>query len=499
MSVNLLKDTQQQNAVVIFVDDSKKFLNKWNDPVLKDYAKAPLENDFNADYKESLLVYTDNHPLTQRLLFVGVGKKQDLSLQRFRILGAEIVKALRSKKVSSKVSVFVPKVGKLKVSDTIEALQTGADVFQFEFNELKGKKPKKKEAITFNFIVEQKADVTSGTKAQDRAATIAEGVNWGRRLVQLSPRQIYPETLAKEFEKMLKASPSKNKIKLSIWDEAELKKKAYGGILAVAQGSDNPPRFIIAEYRNGAKSKKPVALVGKGVTFDSGGLSLKPPPAQETMKYDMAGAASVMAAFKIVTDLQVKTNLVMIVPTVENMPSGKATRPGDVITMASGKTVEVLNTDAEGRLILADALYHATEKMDVAAVIDVATLTGACALAVADAAAGYFGNNQKVKDALHKASEQTGEYIWPLPDFDDFYVDLIKSDVADIRNIGKKREAGATTAALFLEEFVHNDTPWTHLDIAGCGWYDSPRDFVGMRGASGVPMRLLAQFVENFG
>ncbi len=296
---------------------------------------------------------------------------------------------------------------------------------------------------------------------------------------------------------MALASPQKSKIKVDIWDEAKLKKNAFGGVLAVGKGSDNRPHFIILEYHGGKKSEKPIALVGKGVTFDSGGLSLKPPPSQETMKYDMAGAASVLGAFKIATDLGIKKNLVVLIPTVENMPSGGAQRPGDIITMASGKTVEVLNTDAEGRLILADALFWATTKYSPRACIDVATLTGACALAVGNAAAGCYTNNPKLQQNLMKSAEAVQEGMWPLPNFEEFYADLIISDVADIRNTGKVREAGASTASTFLKHFVHNDVPWAHLDIAGCGWYDGPRDFIGCRGASGVPIRTLVNFIEN--
>ena len=211
----------------------------------------------------------------------------------------------------------------------------------------------------------------------------------------------------------------------------------------------------------------------------------------------MAGSASVMGAFKIVTDLKLKVNVVALVPTVENMPSGHAIRPGDVLTMASGKTVEVLNTDAEGRLILADALFYATTQYKPRAVVDVATLTGACAVAVGEAAVGMFTNNKKVQTGLMKAASEVQENLWPLPDFDDFYAHLLKSDIADLKNIGGK-EAGASTASIFLRHFVHNDIPWAHFDIAGCGWYEAPRDFIGGRGASGVPIRTLAEFVENY-
>jgi len=500
MSVSTFRDLNNQEVLVVFADESKKILGNWNDSVLKDYLKLPLETDFKAKFRESLLVYTHSHPTTKRVLVLGLGKKSDISLQNFRNLGGSLMAALKGRDIKARASVLVPKVGKFKTAEIVEALETGAGVYQFQFTELKSAESLKKspasKPVELQFIVEAK-DVKAATAAQNKAQITAEGVNWGRRLIALSPRQLYPTQLSKEVEKMLKTSPSKSKIKVSIWGETELKKHGYGGILAVNQGSKNEAQFIVLQYSNGAKSSKPIALVGKGVTFDSGGLSLKPPQAQETMKYDMAGAASVLGAFKIAVALQLKTNLVCIVPSVENMPSGTAQRPGDVITMASGKTVEVLNTDAEGRLILADALYHATTQFKPKAVIDVATLTGACALAVGEAAAGLYGTDEKLKKGLEKASAESGEHLWRLPDFEEFYGNQIDSDVADLRNIGKSREAGASTAGIFLRAFVKNDIPWAHLDIAGCGWYDAPRGFVGSRGPSGVPIRLLAKFIEQ--
>jgi leucyl aminopeptidase len=322
-------------------------------------------------------------------------------------------------------------------------------------------------------------------------------VNWARRLILLPGSQLWPDELVKKAQEMVAASPSKSKIKAQYWGDKELRKNKFGGVLGVGQGSDHQPRFIVLEYLQGKKSDSPIVLVGKGITFDSGGLSLKPPSSQETMKYDMAGSASVMAAFKIATDLQWKVNLVVLVPTAENMPSGGAIRPGDILEMASGATVEVLNTDAEGRLILADALFYATTRYKPKAVIDVATLTGAAAMALGEAAVGIYSNSDKVEKALFESGARVQENLWSLPKFEDFYAPMLKSEIADLRNIGG-REAGASTASIFLKHFVKNDTPWAHFDIAGCGWYDSPRDFISMKGPSGVPIRLLADFIEKF-
>lgn len=497
MPVQLLKQSPQNECLIVFIDDTKKILSQWSDPALKDFLKLPLEKDFQGKYKESLLVYLGNHPLSKRLLLVGIGKRSDFSLHRLRSVAAVAVAECAKRKIHKHVAFLFPALGKLEVDEMAEALELGSRLYQYRPDEMKSDAEKKSPWIEPLYVVMDKKEVAAVTKGQKRGRIIADGVNFSRKLINRSPLQLTPSLLADEAKKMVAASPHKQKIKIDIWNGEKIRKHKFGGVLGVARGSVEDPRFIVLEYYGAKKSERPVVLVGKGVTFDSGGLSLKPPPSQETMKYDMAGAASVLGAFKIVTDLGLKKNLIVLVPAVENMPSGHAQRPGDIISMASGKTVEVLNTDAEGRLILADAIYWATTQYSPKACIDVATLTGACALAVGNAAAGLYTNNSKLKSALEKAASETQEGLWPLPDFEDFYADLLNSDVADLRNIGKVREAGASTASIFLKHFVQNDIPWAHLDIAGCGWYDGPRDFIGCRGASGVPIRTLAQFVEN--
>jgi leucyl aminopeptidase len=498
MKVELFQNCSPKEVIVVFFDDSKKPLFKWKDPALQDYLKLPLESDFHGKTKETLLVYLPGHPLSRRLLLVGVGKLKDLHLQKLRGIAAHVATTLQAKKIS-KAAFFFPEIESktMKANAIAEALFLGSQVVQLNYDEWKSRAKKNpKVKVDFDLIVAEARLKKLAEAGMERSRVISEGVNFGRRLIAMSPRQLNPTELAKAALEMVKKSPMKAKIKSQIWTEKELEKNGYGGILCVSQGSDTPPRFIQLEYRNAASSKKPIVLVGKGVTFDSGGLSLKPPQGQETMKYDMAGAGTVLSAFKIATDLKMKINLVCLIPSVENMPSGKAQRPGDVVTMASGLSVEVLNTDAEGRLILADALWHASTKYKSEAIVDVATLTGACALAVGDAAAGVFSNNPRLIADLQKAADESGEHIWPLPDFDDFYVELLTSEVADLRNIGKRREGGASTAALFLENFIENDQNWAHLDIAGCGWYDSPRDMVAVRGPSGVPIRLLVEYLQ---
>ncbi|MBN8554550.1 MAG: leucyl aminopeptidase [Deltaproteobacteria bacterium] len=500
MSISSLSESKKLEALVVFVDDSRKILSKIEDAELKDLIKQPLTSDFKGKYKETCLLYSSS-PVAKRVLLVGVGKIANLEMNCLRSVSATASLTLKNLGQTKNLGMSVPSVKKFSAAEVVEALIEGNELCQLQFNQFKSA-PKDDEKIrfeklSFEYLVSDKKDLKAAAAGYERGSIIAGGVNWARRLIMTPGGDLPPDELVKETQKMVASSPSKSQIKADYWTVKELEKNKFGGVLGVGQGSDNPPRFIILEYFAGKKSDRPVVLVGKGITFDSGGLSLKPPASMETMKYDMAGSGSVLAAFKIITDLKVKVNLVALVPTAENMPSGAAIRPGDILRMASGTTVEVLNTDAEGRLVLADALHYATTKYKPRAVIDVATLTGACAVAVGEAAAGIFSNNKKLMAAMMKASATSQENLWPLPDFDDFYAGMLKSDVADLKNIGG-REAGASTASIFLRHFIKDNTPWAHLDIAGCGWYDAPRDFIAQKGSSGIPIRLLAEFVENF-
>ncbi|MDB5038200.1 MAG: putative cytosol aminopeptidase [Bacteriovoracaceae bacterium] len=500
MSVGLISNAKALDALVLFVEDSQKLLTKITDPSLQNSIQRPLKNDFKGRWKETLLVYPEKSPIAERVLLIGVGKTKSLTAHQIRTLGATAVHHLKNVGVTKNAAIAIPAGTKLSSSELAQAFTEGQILFQLGFDRFKTEKKEedkaRREKLSLALLLSDKKDLKIAEAGAARGKIIADDVNWARTLIQLPGGDLYPEKLVEETQKMVAASPSKSKIKAQYWNTKELEKNKFGGVLGVGQGSNHPPYFIILEYFQGKKSDAPVVLVGKGITFDSGGLSLKPPASMETMKYDMAGSASVLAAFKIITDLKLKVNLVALVPTAENMPSGHAIRPGDVLRMASGKTVEVLNTDAEGRLILADALHYATSKYKPKAVIDVATLTGACAVAVGEAAVGLFTNNKKLESALMNAAGEVQENLWPLPDFEDFYAAMIKSDIADIKNTGG-REAGASTASIFLRHFVHNNTPWAHFDIAGCGWYDSPRDFIGSRGASGVSIRTMAEFVES--
>jgi leucyl aminopeptidase len=318
-----------------------------------------------------------------------------------------------------------------------------------------------------------------------RAEVLADAVAWARDLVNTPAGDLPPAQLAREAQKMAKAEELTCKVRT----EAELKKGGFGGILGVGQGSVNPPRLIELSY-DGGRGGRPIALTGKGIAFDSGGLSIKDAKGMESMKIDMGGAASILATMKAIARLKPKVNVIAAIPTAENMPSGSAQKPGDVIRHYGGKTSEVLNTDAEGRLVLADALALLVEKRP-ACIVDTATLTGACMIALGTDIGGALGNDESLVQEVVDAGRAVGEPIWPLPLFRD-YRRLIDSTVADVKNIGD-RWGGAITAALFLAEFV-GDVPWVHLDIAGPTFSEKGHD-LGPKGATGFPVRALVRFV----
>ena len=286
-------------------------------------------------------------------------------------------------------------------------------------------------------------------------------------------------------------------MKCTVFSKNEIKSKGLGGVTAVGQGSKNEPRFIILEYRNGKKEQKPILLVGKAVTFDTGGISLKPGEKMDEMKFDKCGGCTVLGVMKAISELRLPINVVAIIPSVENMPSGEAFRPGDIIKLFNGKTAEILNTDAEGRLILADGLAYGIKHYQPSSVMDFATLTGACIVALGTNVAGIVSNNTKFASKIKTASARTSEEVWELPINDD-YMDMVKSKVADIRNIGMGRAAGTITAAAFLANAVGN-VPWVHFDIAGTAWIQpsTKNKSYNSHGATGFGVRLVVDYLMN--
>jgi leucyl aminopeptidase len=313
-----------------------------------------------------------------------------------------------------------------------------------------------------------------------------------RDISNLPPNDCSPKVLANFSEKLSES----NKTKVRVIEKDEMTSYGFGGILAVGRGSSNSPKLIVIEYSGSTKNDKPIVIVGKAVTFDTGGISIKPSEKMEEMKYDKCGGCNVIGIMKAVSDLNFDTNVIGIIPAVENMPSGNSYRPGDIIRMYNGKTVEVLNTDAEGRIILGDALAFAVKTFAPRAIIDMATLTGAAIIALGSNVAALVGNNREVVTKILKYSNQTGEKIWELPLFED-YKEQLKSSNADMKNIGG-RGAGAITAAAFLSNFV-DDTPWVHLDIAGTAWNQegTKEKTYNPKGATGFGIRTIVKYIAS--
>ncbi|MEE9267949.1 MAG: leucyl aminopeptidase, partial [Thermoplasmata archaeon] len=344
------------------------------------------------------------------------------------------------------------------------------------------------------FVVKGPEDTEAVREAVRWAGTVSESTNFVRDLVASPARDKTPRHLAMVAQEAAEEAG----FRCTVLDEEEAEELNMGGFLGVARGSGEPPRFLILEYTGASEEERPIAIVGKGITFDSGGLSLKPAKSMETMKEDMAGAAAVIGILQAAAKLQLPVNLVGIAPCTENLPGGRATKPGDVLTTHLGKTIEVLNTDAEGRLVLADGLGYATT-FNPQAIFDLATLTGACMVALGRMTTGMMGTSEELMDRLRRAGSRTGDYVWPLPLFEE-YEEQIKSDVADMKNTGGKY-AGAITAALLLKKFV-KDIPWVHLDIAGTRNTDRGPDALQKeylpKGPTGVGVRLLIQVLRDW-
>jgi leucyl aminopeptidase len=350
---------------------------------------------------------------------------------------------------------------------------------------LKSKPPEAKRALRkVVMLVANRGDVSAAEAAVDRAVAIAEGVALAKDLGNLPGNVCTPTYLAEQAQELGK----RHGIRVEVLEQKEMEKLGMGSFLAVARGSRQPPKLIVLEYHGGKRDAAPVALVGKGITFDTGGISIKPAPEMDEMKFDMCGAASVLGTMRAVAQMRLPMNVVGVIPATENMPGGNAIKPGDIVTTLSGQTVEILNTDAEGRLILCDALTY-VERYKPSAVVDIATLTGAMVIALGHIATGLFSNSDALARELLSAGETAWDRAWHLPLWDE-YQDALKSNFADFPNIGS-RAGGSITAACFLSRFTKS-FPWAHLDIAGTAWKSGAE-----KGATGRPVALLAHFLAR--
>ena len=425
----------------------------------------------------------------QRVIFVGLGPeaKADGEILR-RAVGAALQKA-KEVRAADLALVFDSFGPRLPTRDRARALSEGALLGSYRFDRYQtdeeSRTPAPKKVTLLAGATRELGDIEAGIAA---AVAICRGVILARDLVNEPGNVKSPDFLARQAV----AAAKEAGFKCKVLEKAEIEKEKMGALLGVAQGSVREPRLIVMEYSGGKKGEAPVALVGKGVVFDSGGISIKPSEGMDEMKMDMGGGAAVIGTLTAAALLKLPVNLVGIVPAVENMPSGTAIRPGDILTSASGKTIEVLNTDAEGRLILADALSYAA-RFKPSRVVDLATLTGACIIALGHHATAVLGNDDKLVRELIAAGERAGEKAWQLPLWPE-YAEQIKSEVADVKNVGG-RPAGTITAAAFLQKFA-DEFKWAHLDIAGTAWSEAAKPCYP-KGGTGVGVRLLIEFLQK--
>lgn len=453
-----------------------------------------LEN-FNAQLETSFIIYTCKEFKTPRIQFFGLGEKEKVGYETLRKAAA--LTAINANKYKIKdLAIIFPKLpNTLSVDYATQAIFEGSVLSQYKFDKYitpsKENLPIKSVTIYYN-----KVNLESRIKkAKINSEIICESVKLARDLSNMPASELYPEVLANYAKK----SAKKFNYKAEVWNEKKIKENGFGGLTAVSSGSIHPARFIILKYKGNNLKKSNIILVGKGITFDSGGISLKPADRMSEMKMDMSGAAVVLATIQAIARLKLPINLIGLIPTCENMPSGSALKPGDIIKHYGGKTSEVENTDAEGRLILADALAYA-QKFNPELVIDIATLTGAVITALGHHVTAIFGNDPDTIKMLKDTGEKTYERIWELPLYDE-YKKQIKSKIADIKNIGT-RGAGAITAAMFLKNFISDkkgkEFKWIHLDIAGTAILNEASYYLP-EGATGVGVRLLTEFLmSNF-
>ena len=419
-----------------------------------------------------------------RVLLVGLGPKAEFADKQFcKAITAAINALAQTGAADAEIHLAELPVGRRDIAWRITQAARTAREAVYRFEQMKSKPEKNVPALRRVVLaVNAKRDAQRAAAGLAQGLALAHGISLARDLGNLPGNVCTPSYLADQARQLARHY----RLKIQVLERADMEKLGMHTLLSVAQGSSQPPKLIVLEYRAGPKSQKPVVLVGKGVTFDTGGISLKPAPEMDEMKYDMSGAGSVLGTIKAVAEMKLPVNLIGIIPATENMPGGRATKPGDIVTSMSGQTVEILNTDAEGRLILCDALTYA-ERFQPAAVIDIATLTGACVIALGHVVSGLFANDDALAREVLAAGELAGDGAWQLPLHDE-YQEQLRSNFADFANIGG-RPAGAVTAACFLARFTKK-YKWAHLDVAGTAWKSGKE-----KGSTGRPVPLLTQFL----
>ena len=443
--------------------------------------------DFTGKLGDALMLPQPKGAAAARVMLVGLGARANFARKQFRkavLAGAQAL--ARTGAADAIVYLTLEEVPELDIQYRARIVAELFCAQAYRIPDLKtAGRPKPSKLATVSVCADGARAAKAATEGLDIGIAVSSGMRLARDLGNLPPNVCTPAYLGTRALGLAKEWPG---IKTKIFDAAGIKTLKMGALLAVTQGSEQPPRLIVCEYRGAKKSVPPICLVGKGITFDSGGISLKDPPAMDEMKYDMSGAAAVLGALRSVVELKLPINLVVIVAACENMPSGAAVKPADIVTTMSGQTVEILNTDAEGRLVLCDAITY-SRRFKPAAVIDVATLTGACIVALGNHFSGLMSNDDALRDELFAAGQRADDRAWSLP-IGEEYVDQLKSNFADIANVGG-REGGACTAASFLWKFA-KDLSWAHLDVAGTAWLSGSQ-----KGSTGRPVPLLVDFILN--
>jgi len=450
--------------------------------------KLATSGELTGKNLEFTLLHAPGGLKAARLLLIGAGKRDQFNNATLRKLAGAALRSLKAKGVKNLAFLAG---GSLPSVEGAQALAEGFITADFETDKYKtDKKEKKIESVTLVGFAE--GEISAAEKGLAAGKIIAEAQNFTRDLVNEPANKLTPRILAEKAEAMAKEAG----LAVDILDEKRITELKMGALLSVAQGSVEPPRMIVVTYTpvNVKPGAPVIGLVGKAVTFDTGGISIKPADGMEKMKYDMAGGATMLGAIRALAALKPNVKVICVVPSTENMPGGKAQKPGDIQTAMSGKTIEVLNTDAEGRLILADAITYA-KQLGVTHIVDAATLTGAIVVALANVNVGVFGSNQEFTDKLLASAKTAGEKMWQLP-MDDEYREFIKGSFADIQNIGSGKGGGSITGAWFIREFA-GDTPWIHLDIAGTAWNDDAKPWLA-KGPTGVALRTLVHLVQTY-
>jgi leucyl aminopeptidase len=448
-------------------------------------ADALAIGDIRGKQGEHVLVYAKDQPF-RRVLAISLGEQKNFEPYFLARYAGSAVRYLGRRNVE-KIAIALPSQAAGQEAGCASFIAEGAITGSFDTT-LYQERPERRLAAQELAVLSQGFDESALERGIARGTALGEAVNLARRLAVTPANDMTPTHLAEEATKVARDGG----LEITVLDEEQARREGMGSFLSVAQGSSQPPKFIVLRYNGDPSSKELLALVGKGITFDTGGISIKPADRMEEMKYDMSGGAGVIAAMSALGRLKPKLNVVGIVPATENMPGGKATKPGDIVKAMNGKTIEVINTDAEGRLILADALCYAN-KLGATKIVDAATLTGACVIALGHAASALITNDDAFGAEFLSSAKPTGERYWQMPYYED-YTSAMKSDIADLKNTGG-RPAGTLTAAAFLREFV-DSTPWIHLDIAGTAYLDS--DFPWQtKGPTGTPVRAFVGLAES--